>query len=746
MRQPSSLPTSTRILGALACLLSFTTNTLFHAQGQPQPCGGAAFAVVGSRFYVHGGATSADNLLATLWALDLTTTWTTSKPAWSNLAIGDNNAYHSGGRSSDNGTFITFGRDTAADPNVIPKSFVNIYDIASNSWTTNFNPQGMNDNTRRDFQVVTNPAANKVYILGGDAGPAGSIYSNMFTTYDVATQEVTEITTPAPGPQSVSTFSAVWSPKLKAMVVIGGNFKSGMAATGLYLYHPDTGYWTTQTTSGAFNYGRSSACAASNGDGSLIAVFGGFIGPGPADPAIYILNTATWTWTTTRYAGQGRGNSACAIVDDTFISWGGFLVSPNTVNGVPTGAEALVMYSLSKGQWQTTYTPSPAMVTQYPNGPYPPGTGGGGNGGNGGNGGTGGGGGNTQGMSTSAMCGIIAGAVAALAICIFGLFTWNRRRKRALLLGKDGSTQGYASADVNSMEEHRHSSGPPPPRPPPPGQYHSLKLADEALFDNRQSVDGTSYGYSNATTPTTLDFLNTDNRPEQQQRDREHARLSYQSDGSVYFPPPPPPISRQPTIPEDSPYLSANSHNVSATVGQVGGGGRRFNDPQSLPLDNSAANAFAAGGPGYAVTGSDYHDGGVYGDRDRDREREKYLSGISTQTGYSRVSSVGSDPQAILYDNSPNPYNGSSTSPPMPKRVVSGPQGGEGFGFTIEPTLPGAPQALLEHQRSLVRPQEQQEQQFQEQQQYPYQPQPQEQRQQSPPPALAPRPISRPPY
>ncbi|KAF9130433.1 hypothetical protein BGW39_003069 [Mortierella sp. 14UC] len=731
MRQPSS--TFTRILCALTCLLSFNTTSISHAQGQPQPCGGSAFAVIGSRLYVQGGATSGDNLLSSLWALDLTTTWTTSKPAWTSLALGPYNAYHSAGHSSDNGTFITFGRDTAADQPVIPNSFVNIYNIASDTWTKDLNPQGMNDTSRRDFQVVTNPAANKIYILGGDAGPKGDIYSNMFTTYDVATQSVAEIATPAPGPQSVSTFAAVWSAKLKAMVVIGGSFKAGGAASGLYLYHPDTGYWTTQTTNGPFNYGRTSACAASNGDGSLIAVFGGFIGgAGPADPAIYVLNTATWTWTTTRYAGQGRGNSACAIVDDTFISWAGFLASPNTVNGVPTGADALVMYSLSKGQWQTTYTPSPGMAAQNPNGPYPGNNGPTGGGNNGGNGDT------THeqmGLPTGAMCGIIVGVVVALAIAIFGIVGWNRRRRHSVLMGKDGSDQQHQDAGINSMEERHHATGPSPPRPPPPGQYQSLKLADEALFENRPSVDdsyGNGGGYSNVTTPTTLDFLYSENRSE-----RDRPRQSYQSDGTVYFPPPPPSISHQPTISEDSPYLRANNqHNDSATVGQVGGGGRRFNDPQSLPLDNFAANSYqyatAGGGPGYVVTGSDYHDGGVYADRDR--EREKYLSGISTQTGYSRMS-VGSDPQAILDDNSYSPYDSTTTSPPMPKRAVSGPQGGEGFGFTIEPAPPGAPQALLEHHRSIVQPQDQFQPQLFQQQQL----QPQQQREQSPPP-LAPRP------
>ena len=255
MRRPSSFSssssstsTSTRILCALACLFFSNNNNIIqfaNAQGQPQPCGGAAHEVVGNKFYIHGGALQGDQLLQSLWALDLTTSWTTSKPAWNALQLGPYNAYHSGGRSADNKSFIVFGRDTAAEPNVIPNSFVNIFDIASGTWTE-VNPQGIEDNSRRDFDVVTNPSANKVYILGGDAGPGGSIYSNMFTTYDVATQTVTEVTTPAPGPQSISTYNAVWSATLKAMVVIGGNYKSGAAAQGLLLYHPDTGSWTTQ--------------------------------------------------------------------------------------------------------------------------------------------------------------------------------------------------------------------------------------------------------------------------------------------------------------------------------------------------------------------------------------------------------------------------------------------------------------------------------------------------------------------
>lgn len=218
---------------------------LFRVTAQPQPCGGAAFAKVGNKFYVQGGATSGDNLLASLWALDLSKAWTTSQPAWTSLALGPFNAYHSAGYIADNSSFITFGRDTAADPQVIPESWVNVYDIATNAWTFSSNPANMNDNSRRDFAAVTNPATNKVYILGGDAGPAGAIWSNMFSVYDLMSRTLTEAPTSPPGPQNISTYAAVWVPRLDAMLVIGGALQSG-SPQGLYLYHPDTGVWSTQ--------------------------------------------------------------------------------------------------------------------------------------------------------------------------------------------------------------------------------------------------------------------------------------------------------------------------------------------------------------------------------------------------------------------------------------------------------------------------------------------------------------------
>lgn len=213
---------------------------------QPQPCGGSAFARVGNNFYIQGGATYADELLQSMWALDLTTAWTTSQPAWKSLPPGPFNAYHSAGYNANNSTFLTFGRDTAAPANQVASSWLNSFDVRTGTWSS-WNPIGLKDNSRRDFYAVTNPTANRIYILGGDASSTGSVITNHFNTYDPATRALTEVDTPPSGPQNSITYAAVWVPRLSVMLVIGGQI-AGVSPQSLWVFHPDTSEWSTQVS------------------------------------------------------------------------------------------------------------------------------------------------------------------------------------------------------------------------------------------------------------------------------------------------------------------------------------------------------------------------------------------------------------------------------------------------------------------------------------------------------------------
>ncbi|KAF9581430.1 hypothetical protein BGW38_001544, partial [Lunasporangiospora selenospora] len=213
----------------------------------PQPLGAAAYARIGTTFYVQGGGNYADNLQPSFWALDLSTSWTTQQPAWRSLASGPTNAYHTAGYSADGTQFITLGRDTAAPANVVPANWLNIYNIRSNSWTSS-NPSGLAVNSRRDFSGATDVGRNKIYVVGGGSGNDGGTSNNVFNTYDIATGTLTEITTPSNGPQNPSSYSAVWIPRMASMLVIGG-MTGGTYPSSIFVYNALDGQWSSQASS-----------------------------------------------------------------------------------------------------------------------------------------------------------------------------------------------------------------------------------------------------------------------------------------------------------------------------------------------------------------------------------------------------------------------------------------------------------------------------------------------------------------
>ncbi|KAF9906326.1 hypothetical protein BX616_000754 [Lobosporangium transversale] len=458
---------------AIPCLSSI------HAQEAPTPVGAMAFARVGNYFFVHSGSTYNDDLVQQFYALDLTKTWPANQPIWISLPPGPYNGYHTAGYSSDNKTFFTFGQDTGASAKMLPGYWLFSYDIATKTWTSN-NPKELGDPSRRDIFAVTNPSSNQIYIIGGDAGLAGEEHSNAFNTYDVSTGKLTEIMTPSTGPQNAYTYAAVWVSHLSLMMMVGGQIGSALSQT-LWMYNPKTGGWSTQSSTGPFDHQRFSHCAASNADGSLVAVFGGYLGKNAkvGDPNAYILNTATWTWTTVPYSGRGRGLCACTIVDDTFIVWGGFYDNPSSPNGLPSAAESTLLLSLSTQKWLSTYTPSPALAQSSSN---PPPWGNGGNGDSNPNNSTDG---NKNKSTDDAKGGFPAGAIggiaaAAVIILIVGAFLFHRRNKKK----QHGRKSNVPDYEFTKAEEGEGSTrgkpsldGPPQRPAPPPGNL------SPALYD-----------------------------------------------------------------------------------------------------------------------------------------------------------------------------------------------------------------------------------------------------------------------
>ncbi|KAG0266645.1 hypothetical protein BG011_001492 [Mortierella polycephala] len=520
------------ILGAATTILSS-----IQAQSQPQSCGGTAFAKIGSKFYIQGGSIYADNLLQSTWELDLASPWSISNPAWKSLPAGPYNAFHSAGYSSDNSTFITFGRDTAASSDQTPAFWLNSFDIATSSWKS-WNPPSLKDTSRRDFYAVTNPAANRIYIIGGDSSATGATVTNDFDTYDPSTRALTEVPMAPSGPQNISTYAAVWIPRLSGMLVIGGQI-SGVSPQSLWIYYPETSEWATQSTSGSFSHGRTSHCAAANADGSLVAVYGGFTtGSSYADSSAYILDTRNWTWTSIQASVRGRGNTACAIVDDTFLIWGGFYDKPSKPNGVPVGAEVLLLLTLSTGTWKTTYAPSASM----PEGEISK---------------------ESSGLSSGAIGGIVGGVAGALLIGGLLVF-WRYKTRHAKSTASEVESGGAAGHD-GSMPKPRPCSQVDPslqplvtystqysPQPMYPGAQPGYDQQSQYQQQYLQPSPNTTEAQHNMEarntipSPTTTQYTIAGEMP---QGGVQYYQPTYPLDAaatsSIYYPPPPTSLVQQ---------------------------------------------------------------------------------------------------------------------------------------------------------------------------------------------------------
>ncbi|KAG0233939.1 hypothetical protein BGW42_007014 [Actinomortierella wolfii] len=388
---------------------------------QPVPLGASAYAVVGNRFVVQGGAILNDVLNQQFWALDLSSSWPTTSPAWKQLPNGPYNGYHTAIAPRDNKTFITFGRDTGAVPSMIPQWWVNIFDFTTNTWS-GVNPASVQDRSRRDFAAVYNPNQNVAYVVGGDAGVMGDQQSDMFDVYDVAKKEVTETPIPANGPRGPYTYGAAWLQNHNSMLLVGGQTAPNGYPSTAFRYDAGKGTWSNQPTTGGFAFNRISPCVASSPDGTKFVAYGGYINGSPggvADPAVYVLDTTTWVWTKYPQFGRGRGNAACALIDNMFIIWGGyFTLEHNKPEATPTDNEALIIMDIRNGEWLATYTPPEWLKSYNPGGQSPPPTtpstpppDGGGK------------------LSTGAIIGIACGAAALLAALLLLLVFLRRRAK-----------------------------------------------------------------------------------------------------------------------------------------------------------------------------------------------------------------------------------------------------------------------------------------------------------------------------
>ncbi|KAF9934329.1 hypothetical protein FBU30_002468 [Linnemannia zychae] len=303
-----------------------------------------AFMRGGNYLYVQGGKSVNNNVQISistqLAALDLSKSWSTVSPVWKILAPGPAYNLYNGVSTPDNQTLITFFNGQ--------QFFINIYSVESNSWQyTSVIPSG---ELLQAIRTVIDPNTSLVYINGA---------RNM-NIYNPSSRQLTQL----PIPQQVLTarffVGAVYHPTRRSIMYMGG-------VTGALVYEPttyiteftiDSQTWGTFPTIGDLPTPRSDHCMAISEDGNTIVMFGGRTPPpGNFTGTFYILDVPSKTWTQGPTASI-RLYSACSIVGDQFVVWGGF-DGASTIDGPP------IIYSFSQKQWIEQYTP-PAYFASMP--------------------------------------------------------------------------------------------------------------------------------------------------------------------------------------------------------------------------------------------------------------------------------------------------------------------------------------------------------------------------------------------
>lgn len=325
----------------LALSISCSPKTT-HAQGlsgfTPIPAWGSVAAVLkGQTFLVQGGSNGSFTIPQT-FSIDLSNSWDTSNVPYRRLQDGPSAFMHTATLLQDKQKWFVAWNGTGYE-----------YTIAWDSWRS----LGGSDllSKSRGLGAVTDPNTGLIYIPNGYSGN-GSI---QMARYDVATNILSPLPM-APGITNLVSYSIAWSANAAKMFVFGGADgvdKTNFVYNNMYTWDSQNS-WTTVTVKGDVPSARRSACMVPANDGNNMVLFGGqsdYATPIQSD--IYILDTNTMTWTKGVDAGaaNARADPACAVSNQQLIVWGGRDASGNVVK-----SSLILVYSLQKNAWQTTYS------------------------------------------------------------------------------------------------------------------------------------------------------------------------------------------------------------------------------------------------------------------------------------------------------------------------------------------------------------------------------------------------------
>ncbi|KAF9353191.1 hypothetical protein BGX34_011742 [Mortierella sp. NVP85] len=317
----------------------------------PPPIEAFAFALAGSKLYVHGGKTVVNNVVNNtsdqLYALDLSLPWNVNQAPWQTLAKGIASSLINGVASPDNKTFYAFFLG------VNNSMIVPAYDIPSGTWGRNPMVLTPDQDHRQGIRPVIDPNTSLIYV-------------NAYQKLDVIDPKTTLVNTYAMPPNTFTSklFSGATFVKSRNSIMyyggLNGTVKFDPEATYVTEYSIATRTWSKFIASGQPPGLRADFCMASSEDGNTVIVFGGriprnetHVPPTDFTGTLYILDVLAATWIQGP-DGDIRSYMACVIIGGQFIAWGGS-DGTSSLGGPP------VIFNLKSQQWINNYIPPAYM-------------------------------------------------------------------------------------------------------------------------------------------------------------------------------------------------------------------------------------------------------------------------------------------------------------------------------------------------------------------------------------------------
>ncbi|KAF8928249.1 hypothetical protein BGZ58_009792 [Dissophora ornata] len=473
------------------------------------------FAQLNDALYIEGGFDS--DTTTQFVSLDLSTSWSSSTPAWSILPGGQSAAHlalapiSSTANGGAKGSLMAIGGMGAP-------SFFSFYDVSAGSWSnmTTVKPPY----TYLEGQAaVSDPNTGLVYIVGG----YGNNTYNQLSVYDPNARSMVSQAA-ATAATSLTDVGAVWVSSRNTVLTFGGSRAppantSGLGTGDLNEYDPSTKTWKVMSTSGDIPPARLDHCMAASADGSKVVLFGGTVDGNTFFSTIYILDVSSGKWKQGQSAPTTRTRMACAFHSYQFVAWGGSSGSSRTT----ILSNSPVTYNLNQNTWTDNYNANEKQKTTN--------------------------------------VGAVVGGIVAVVVIFAGVGVfWMKKRQRRREEDAAFRSDAMAAAAMSHGEQHLHDDS------------NVKVLANEYPLDNVGT--GAVGGYHDGSSTTALGGASADNNDryytvtvaEKISSPYNHPYSPVNSYGSAAATQSPP-VAYIPHSPDPNPFMSPYEHS-SATPTQ----------------------------------------------------------------------------------------------------------------------------------------------------------------------------------